>query len=344
MVLPVRARCQLEPTGSVDEPTLAALDGAAAKVDLRSPAELAADSLAYLRDFKARGVTSPISVSDRSRPIDWQHPEIQTAYGNFVRDYWKVSKDNKVEADRKNLALHFMDGFRAKVQEDLGVKLPMPKNGDKTLTEQQWAATTTAKPDVSPGDALFNRFDALGSARTGDEGHQLVEPLDPRAGLHQGVNLTYPNTGARDVAAAVAPRGTSIDNKGDDAVAEVPINELTPGDMIFMDHHSDGKYDHVVTVVDVARRPDGTVSGLTIATGAFHDMKDDDGRTRPRGWKDVNNFTEEISVDVGVDGRITGSKVTWASEPSYLKEARFSHKNTLMDLAEKGQVFVGRWG
>lgn len=336
---------RLEPSGVVDEATLEELDKAAAGVRWDTlPQEAQQNPMGYLRDFKARGMTTPITVKDTSKPIDWQHPEIQEAYGNFVADYWKVSKDVRLEADCKNLSLHFMDGFRDKVQQDLGVRLPMPRNGDKQLVEQKWAVTTAQAREVSPGEKLFNRFDELGAARSLYEGYREIEPLDPSVGLHVGINVTYPDTGARDVARVVAPRSPPIDNKGDDKVAEVPIQELRPGDLIFMDHQSDGKYDHVVNVVGVTRREDGTVSQLVIATGAFHDMKDDLGSTTPRGWMDVNNFTEEVTVNVGPDGRIQDSSVTWSSEPAYLKEPRFSHQNALMDLAEKGQVFVGRWG
>lgn len=339
----------LPETGAVDEATLKALDGALAAQDLRPPAAQAADPMAYLRDFAARGLTSPIVVEDKTKPIDWRHPEIQKAYGEFVGQFWRVSKENKVEADCKNLALHFMDAFRAKVKQDLGVALPMPKNGDKQLPEEGWTVTTAERNTFTQADGKkvvrqFSRASDLETVRPGYDLEEGVEALDPKASLLQGVNVSYGTVGAKDVAAAATPRLLGTDNGGDESVAEVPLQKLQPGDVIFIDHTGDGAFDHVLNVVGVKRREDGTVSKIILATGSFDDMKDADGSTRPRGYFEVNNYTEEITVDVGQDGRISDSRVTWSSEPSWVVSPRYSHRSTLMELRPGGKIMVGRWG
>lgn len=339
----------LPESGVADEATLKALDGATTAQDFRAPAAREENPLAYLRDFQARGLTRPITVQDRSNPIDWQHPEIQKAYGEFIGEFWRVSKENKVEADCKNLALHFMDGFRAKVKQDLGVDLPMPKHGDKQLPEEGWTVTTAERRTFTMAGngkqaTQFSRASELEQVRPGYELQKGVEALEPKASLLMGVNLSYGTVGAKDVAAAATPRLRGMDNGGDQWVPEVPLQKLEPGDVIFLDHHGDGAFDHVVNVVGVKRREDGTVAKLILATGSFDDMKDADGSTKPRGYFEVNNYAEEITVDVAPEGHITDSRVTWSSEPGWVVAPRYSHRSTLMELKPGGTLFVGRWG
>src|SRR5262245_57288761 len=66
-------------TGTVDAATLAQLDERLRTFEPYPPAAHAADPLAYLGDFDARGLTR-IAINDRSRAINWAHPEVVSAY------------------------------------------------------------------------------------------------------------------------------------------------------------------------------------------------------------------------------------------------------------------------
>lgn len=116
----------LPATGIVDPATLNALDTKLATTELRTPAEVSGDPLAYLSNHEALGMAKLSPLTDRSKPADWNHPELQKAYGEFATGYWEHCKTNRVEADCKTLSLFVMDQFRAKVKTDLGVQLPRP--------------------------------------------------------------------------------------------------------------------------------------------------------------------------------------------------------------------------
>ncbi len=331
----------LPQTGVVDRGTFAALDAAAAAHDPRPPAARAASPLAYFSDWSAFPV-SQIAVSDRSRPIAGAHPEIQEAYGKFVSEYWSVLKTNRVEADCKTLALFFMDQFRSKVKADTGAELPLPSSAGNRIPRASWTAATSARPA-----GFFSRFEQLPSVRPGYGPAQAIQKLDPRQSMVHGVNLRYAGIDANGVARAATTRlawDPRAENRGDQARPEVPVNELKSGDIVFIDHTGDKKWDHTVNVVGVERDAAGRARKLTLAGGSFDDMKDADGATSPRGLQEVNNYAEEVVVDLDEAGKIAGSRVTWSSEPSYLVAGRYSARTTIMELKPGGTLKVARWG
>jgi peptidoglycan hydrolase-like protein with peptidoglycan-binding domain len=333
---------RLPETGTVDARTLGALDRALASYQPEPPAARAANPLAYLSDWAGLPGLSKIEIRDRSRPIDWSHPEIQAAYGKFVGEYWEVMKANRVEADCKTLALFFMDQFRAKVKADTGAALPLPSSREGRIPPGQWTAATAARPL-----GFFDRFSKLPKVRPGYSAAQEIQKLDPKQSMIFGVNLRRAGVDANAVARAartVTPWDPARNNGGDETRAEVPLQDMKPGDIVFIDHTGDGKFDHTVNVVGVERDGGGRVTRLKLAVGSFDDMKDADGATAPRGLHEVNNYAEEVTVDVGPDGRIAGSAVTWSSEPSYLVAPRYSARTTLMELRPGGRLKVARWG
>jgi hypothetical protein len=126
-------------------------------------------------------------------------------------------------------------------------------------------------------------------------------------------------------------------------VPEVAVSQLTPGDVIFIDHTGDGRVDHMANVIGVERDAAGRVTSLKLATGSYDDMKDADGSTAPRSLGEVNNYAEEVTVAFGADGRVASSKVTWSSEPAWLADVRYSARTLLMELRPGGTISVGRW-
>ena len=79
-----QATAQLPQTGVVDQATVKALDAKLAHTELRTPAEVSGNPLAYLSNHAALGLPKLSPLVDRSKPADWNHPEIQQAYGQFV--------------------------------------------------------------------------------------------------------------------------------------------------------------------------------------------------------------------------------------------------------------------
>ncbi len=324
-------------TGVVDQPTLAALDAKLAATELRTPAEVSGDALRYLGNAALSLPRLPALV-DRSQSAGWSHPELQKAYGEFVGAYWEQCKTNRVECDCKTLSLFLMDQFRAKVKADLGVQLPRPA----ALPAATWGAATAADPK-----GFFGRFETLSGVRPGYENAQAIQRLDPKASLLAGVNLRYPGVDANMASRAVKvtiPWTGALDNGGDSSVPELPVSQLNPGDVIFIDHTGDGKVDHMANVVKVQRDAEGKVTSLVLATGSFDDMKDADGSTAPSGLGEVNNYVEEVTVQVDAAGKVTSSKVTWSSEPAWLSQGRYSARTLLMELRPGGKISAGRWG
>ena len=326
----------LPATGAVDTSTLAALDAKLSSTDLRVPAARSGDALSYLQNA-AVALPKFSPIADRSKPADWNHPEVQQKYGEFVAAYWQVLKDNRTESDCKTLSLFMMDSFRLKMKSDLGVNLPKPAG----LPEASWEAGTAANPK-----GYFSRFENLRTVRPGYENAQAIQKLDPAASMIGGVNLRYGGVDANMASRAVkvtAPWNPAADNGGDQTIPEVPVQTMKPGDVIFIDHTGDGRVDHMANVVSMQRDAAGKVTSMVLATGSFDDMKDANGATAPNGLHEVNNYAEEVTVTFGADGKVTGSKVTWSSEPSWLVEGRYSARTLLMEMRPGGRISVGRW-
>lgn len=329
---------QLPATGVVDQATVNALDAKLAATELRTPAEVSGDPLAYLGNHAALGMAKLAPLSDRSKPADWNHPEVRQAYGQFVAAYWEHCKTNRVEADCKTLSLFLMDQFRNKVKTDLGVQLPRPPG----LPASSWSAATSTNTR-----GFFSRFESLAGVRPGYEHAQAIQRLDPKASMMAGTNLRYAGVDANMASRAVKvtiPWSAERDNAGDTRAPELPVDQLTPGDVIFMDHTGDGHVDHMANVVKVERDAAGKVTQLVLATGSFDDMKDGDGATAPNGLHEVNNYTEEVTVQFDGAGKVSSSKVTWSSEPAWLAGSRYSARTLLMEMKPGGKMSVGRWG
>lgn len=327
----------LAATGIVDANTVKALDAKLSATDLRTPAERSGNPLAYLSNHQALGMAPLPAISDRSKPVDWNHPEIQKAYGSFVSAYWEHAKTNRVEADCKTLSLFLMDQFRTKVKSDLGVQLPRPAG----LPAKTWEGATSTDTK-----GFFSRFENLAKVRPGYENAQAIQRLDPKASMMAGVNLRYPgvdaNMASRSVKVTV-PWSATRDNAGDQTKPEVPVAQMNPGDIVFMDHTGDGKVDHMANVIRVERDAAGTVTSMVLATGSFDDMKDADGSTAPNSLGEVNNYAEEVTVTFDAAGKVASSKVTWSSEPSWLTEGRYSARTLLMEMKPGGSISVGKW-
>lgn len=327
----------LASSGVVDAATLRALDSKLASTDLRTPAERSGDPMAYLSNHQALGLSRLPAIVDRSKPVNWNHPEVQQAYGRFVGEYWEHLKANRLEADCKTLSLFVMDQFRIKVKNDLGVQLPLPAN----LPAKDWVVGTSANTQ-----GYFSRFENLARVRPGYENAQAIQRLDPKASMVAGVNVRYPGVDANMASRAVkvtVPWSNARDNGGDQTRPELPVGQLKAGDVIFIDHTGDGRVDHMANVVRVEKDAQGRVSSMVLATGSFDDMKDADGSTAPNGLAEVNNYAEEVTVGFDATGRVTSSKVTWASEPSWLVEGRYSARTLLMEMKPGGSISVGTW-
>jgi peptidoglycan hydrolase-like protein with peptidoglycan-binding domain len=332
-----QATASLPQTGIVDQATLSALDGKLSSTELRTPAEVSGDPLAYLSNHAALGLAKLPALVDTSKPANWNHPEIQKDYGAFVANYWDTLKTNHLECDCKTLSLFVMDQFRAKVKSDLGVQLPRPAG----LPESTWIAATAANPK-----GFFSRFETLATVRPGYANAQAIQKLDPNASMIAGVNVRYGGVDANMASRAVKvtmPWKASTDNGGDQTKPEIPVQQLTPGDVLFIDHTGDGRVDHMANVIKVNRDPAGKVTSLVLATGSFDDMKDADGSTAPRSLGEVNNYAEEVTVGLDGNGRVTSSQVTWSSEPSWLSDGRYSARTLLMEMRPGGMISVGRW-
>lgn len=327
----------LAETGAVDSSTLQALDRAVSQTSLSVPAAAYAEPLDYLTDF-SRFPLSPIEVVDRTRPLDFSHPEIQGAYGRFCEEYWPVMKDNRIECDCKTVGLFLLRQFRKKAAEDLGVTIPMPSRNGAKLADTSWTSATAAR---SAG--YFSRTASLPVLRPGYSAAVAIQNLDPTHSMLYGVNIRQNGLNADAVSRVVDRAILGTNNGGDLTKPEVDIERLRLGDTIFMDHKGDGKFDHAMTVVGIERDPAGHVGSVKLAIGSFDDMKDANSDTPPAGANEINQYAEELVIYFNQNGRITGSETTWTSEPAYVQSPRYSPRNTMMELRGGGVMFVGRW-
>lgn len=338
----------LPATGIVDTASLAALDQAVSSLDLRTPAAKAIDPLAYLSNF--RGLGLPIlSIRSTAEVFTWGSPEIRTAFGQFVGFYWEVMKRNRVEGDCKNIALFFMDQFRKQLRADRMIDLPHPVLRS-TNAERKWIIATSDKTQ-----GLFSRADRLLSSeglrvsRPGYGAILNVQALDSQHSMLYGVNVHYPEISADRVAKSCTRLfdwSSSYDNRGDSSKPELPIDQLSAGNIIFIDHSGDGKFDHTVTVIKVEKDTAGHTRKIVMAVGSYDDVRDASSTTSVEGvgLSIVNTYSEEVTVELNELGRITHSEVTYSSEPSYMVDTRYSALTTLMEQKAGGKLIVARWG
>lgn len=337
----------LAATGTVDARTLSALDSAVANLDLRTPAAKATDPLAYLSNFRALGLPV-LNIRSTAEVFTWASPEIRTAYGQFVGFYWEVMKRNRVEGDCKNIALFFMDQFRKQLREDRLINLPHPVL--RGAAEKKWIIATSTKTQ-----GLFSRADKLLSSeglrvsRPGYGAILKVQALDSQQSMLYGVNVHYPQISADQVAKSCTRLfdwSSSYDNRGDSSKPEVPVNQLAAGNIIFIDHSGDGKFDHTVTIIKVDKDTAGRARTIVMAVGSYDDVRDASSATSVEGvgLSIVNTYSEEVTVELNETGKITSSEVTYSSEPSYLVDTRYSARTTLMEQQSGGKLIVARWG
>jgi len=326
-------------TGIADEPTLIALDNALSAKDFRTPAVKSGNAMAYLSDFQALGLPV-VRVEGSQENITWDHRVLQESYGRFVADYWEVMKENLVEGDCKNIALFLMDQFRKQLKEDALIDLPHPVLG-AGRPEKKWIVATSDKTT-----GLFSHMDKLRVGRYDYPAMKKVQALDKNHSMIYGVNVHYPEIRTDRVAKSTKRLfewDRSYENWGDTTKPEVPVNQLEPGHMIFIDHTGDGSYDHTVNVVRVEKDSNSRVRRLTLAMGSYDDMKDNSSATIVT-YKALNPYAEEIIVELDANGRITSSKVSYSSEPSYLVKTRYRAVTALMERKRGGVLMVGRWG
>lgn len=326
-------------TGKVTGILLTLLDIAVARLDLRTPAMQAADPLAYLSDFR-RLAMPEIRISSTRERYTWASPEIQAAYGNWVSDYWEVIKQNRVEADCKGMALFLMDQFRKQIKQDRFITLPHPVL--RGAPEKRWIVATRNQTR-----GFFSRSDARTPAnRAGYEAVKAVEKLEPQHSMLYGVAVHYPEISAHQVARActrVWDWNPAFHNGGDTSKPEVPVNQLQPGHLIFIDHTGNGSFDHTVNVIRVERDSANRARKLVMAVGSFDDVRDNSADTEPTSLSLINTYAEEVTVELGANGRISRSTVSWSSEPDYMVKPRYSARTTLMEQKAGGKLFIGRW-
>lgn len=328
------------PTGKVTSILLTLLDIAVAWLDLRTPAMKAVDPLAFLSNFRALAMPE-IRLNSSSEIFSWTSPAIQTAYGSWVGHYWEVIKQNRVEADCKGMALFLMDQFRKQIREDRFVNLPHPVL--RTAPEKTWIVATRDKTR-----GFFSRSDNSAQVRrSGYEAVLNVEKLDPEQSMLSGVAVHYPEVSAHHVARActrVWDWSSAFSNGGDTSKPEIPVSQLQPGHLIFIDHTGNGSFDHAVNVIKVERDANNRTRKLVMAVGSFDDVRDNSSDTEPNSLSQINTYTEEVTVEMDASGRITNSLVSWSSEPDYLVKTRYSARTTLMEQKPGGKLMIGRWG
>ncbi|MEZ5447837.1 MAG: peptidoglycan-binding domain-containing protein [Thiolinea sp.] len=335
-------------TGIVNPALLSALDNAVASLDLRVPAQQTRDPMAYLSSFR-RLQLPEIRLNSSAEIFNWDSPAIQQAFGRFVVAYWPVMKQNRVEGDCKNIALFLMDQFRKQLKEDRFVTLPHPVLG-RDEGGRNWIV---AYNDKTSG--LFTRADRLlrnEGIRVNRPGYNAmlnVQALDPQHSMLYGINVHYPRLSANQVARSTTRLfdwNPARDNRGDSSLPEVPVNQLQPGHLIFIDHTGDGRYDHTVTVIQVDRDANNRSRRLVLAVGSYDDVRDNSAATSVEGvgLSIVNTYSEEVTVDLDANGRVVKSEVTYASEPPYIVDSRYSARTTLMEQKRGGTLIVARWG
>ena len=334
-----RSTSAVSETGIADTETITALDRALEAIDFRVPAVKSGNPMSYLSDF--RSLNLPIvRVEGSEENITWDHQVLQESYGRFVADYWEVMKDNLVEGDCKNIALFMMDQFRKQLKQDTMIELPHPVLG-AGLPEKDWIVATADKTT-----GLFSHMDKLRVGRYDYPAMKKVQSLDKEHSMIYGVNVHYPEIRTDTVAKSTKRLfdwDRSYENWGDTSKPEVPVNNLAPGQMIFIDHTGNGSYDHAVTVVRVEKDSNRRARRLVLATGSYDDMRDNSSATIVT-YKALNPYAEEVIVDLNANGRITSSTVSYSSEPSYLVKTRYRAVTTLMERKRGGVLIVGRWG
>lgn len=328
-------------TGIVDINLLKALDHALRSYhDVPPAARQGVDSLSYLSDFSARGMP-PIQIDRRAESHwSWDKKAIQDAYGRFVGDYWEVMKANQVEADCKTVALFLMDQFRKQLAEDTMIELPLPK-AKSTIPQGDWLVATRYN-----SHGFFSRVEDVNRIRSGYGVVKKVQALDPDHSMLRGVNVRYSGVDANRVsrsAEVVEPWSASRSNHGNKHIPEISINKLKPGYLIFIDHTGDGSYDHTVNVIKVKRDAANHVRQVVLAVGSYDDIKDTSSATHVNGLGELNNYTEEVTVDFDSNGHIIRSRTTYASEPVYLVRPRYKARNTLMEMRGNGKIKISRW-
>lgn len=338
----------LPATGVVSAAFLNVLDNAVSALDLRTPAQKAADPLVYLSSFRRLNLPE-IRIRSTAERFSWSSPEIQQAYGEFVEPYWAVMKQNRVEGDCKNIALFLMDQFRKQIKEDRFIDLPHPVLGNNE-GGRQWIIATEDK-----ARGLFTRADNLLRRenirvhRPGYDAMLKVQQLDPQHSMLYGVNVHYPRLSANQVARSATRLfdwNPAYSNRGDSSKPEVPVDQLQPGNLIFIDHTGDRRYDHTVTVIRVEKDRANHTRKLVLAVGSYDDVRDNSAATSIEGvgLSIVNTYSEEVTVTLNSNGRITASEVTYSSEPGYIVDSRYSARTTLMEQKAGGTLFVARWG
>ena len=342
-----KANQATEITGRVDANVLIHLDRAITQVDLRPPVlQSSLSPLEYLSAFHSLGMPK-LAVNRRGENMRWDSETIQKVYGQFVENYWEILKRNKVEADCKSLALFFMDQFRKQLAEDCLIFLPLPKSSLGSFKKRRWVIQTAVQPR-----GLFSRVSKLWQDRRlqverfSYETVKNIQALDPLHSMIYGVNVKYPKTSAKQVAKAASvlyPWMSSQNNRGNALKAEVPIDRLKAGNLIFIDHTGNGSYDHSVNVVKVIRDNDNNVRQLVLAVGSYDDVRDADSSTQVTSMAMVNQYVEEVVVDFNEYQEITHSEVTYASEPRYIIHPRYSAETTLMELKHNGKLRISRW-
>ncbi|MGV6809439.1 MAG: peptidoglycan-binding domain-containing protein [bacterium] len=338
----------LSATGIADIETLQQLDHHVAALDLRPPVLKSNQKpLDYLSDFQALGLPN-ITIDRRNENTSWDSPEVQRAYAEFIGHYWEVLKTNRVEADCKALALFFMDQFRKKLREDTLIELPLPRSPNGSFRQQNWVISTRHRTRgfFSRVADAFRRF-MIRVGRYNYKAIEKVQSLDPEHSMIYGVNVKYPYTSADQVARAATtliPWHNSFSNHGNLRKAEIPINQLQVGQIIFMDHTGDGRYDHTVNIIHITRDANQQVRQLVLAVGSFDDVRDSLASTQVTSMAMVNQYAEEVVVDFDERGLITQSAVTYSSEPDYLVKPRYHAENTLMEKKSGGKLMVCRWG
>lgn len=327
-------------TGRVDTALLTRLDGAAARLDLRTPAMKATDPLAYLSNFRSLRMPE-IRLNSSNEIFSWTSPAIQTAYGVWLGSYWEVMKQNRVEADCKGMALFLMDQFRKQIQEDRFITLPHPVL--RGAAEKSWIVATRDKTR-----GFFSRSDSGTQVkRSGYEAVLNVEKLDPQQSMLYGVAVHYPEISAHQVARActrVWDWNPAFSNGGDTGKPEVPVNLLQPGSLVFIDHTGNGSFDHTVNVIKAERDSANRPRRLVLAVGSFDDVRDTSAETEPNSLSQINTYAEEVTVELDAAGRISNSTVSWSSEPDYIVAPRYSARTTLMEQKPGGKLIIGRWG
>nr|CAA6827925.1 MAG: Putative peptidoglycan binding domain-containing protein [uncultured Thiotrichaceae bacterium] len=338
----------LSATGTITPALLSTLDSTVTTLDLRTPAQKAADPLIYLSGFRRLRLPE-IRIRSTSETFSWNAPEIQRAYGEFVGHYWEVMKSNRIEGDCKNIALFLMDQFRKQIKEDRFIDLPHPVLGNNEGS-RKWIIATEDKTR-----GLFSRADRLRNnngirvRRPGYNAMLNIQKLDPQHSMLYGVNVHYPQLSAHQVAHSTTRLfnwNPALSNHGDPSKPEVPVDKLQPGNMIFIDHSGDQRYDHTVTVIKVERDSGNHTRKLVLAVGSYDDARDNSAATSVEGvgLSIVNTYSEEVTVTLDTNGRITQSDVTYSSEPDYLVNSRYSARTTLMEQRSGGTLFVARWG